>query len=393
MDRWKPSEAFTALAEDFDPDKYEEGKDCGAAPKSRWCVVGWQDPMLQSIERSAPTPTSTAVNLALQLTASRKWDAYVKDAKAAFTQALPTTRAQKLTCKMPSDMAFPGCTDGQLIMLRTEVYGLVSGPSWWRRSLLEVLLQLGYKLNPYDRCVLSLPENPCECLPSRSKKMSEESGHLACPATAARTKSCASTTTTSSKTRGVIVIQVDDLLEAGDQEHRRRMKILEESFRFGKIVRLGDLDQGTGYSGRCLMQFEDYGVGHTMNDYIFNRLKPVVMQRKVLQKNAANTLLTEAEISQYRAALACLNWVSREGRPDVASASSILASRFPNPTVKDLRDLNSVLDQLKRTRSSWCFRPSPTSRSGILSCRMVGMILQAGPNHNTDGSKVSQNRA
>ena len=135
VDRWKPTEEFTALAEDFDPEKYIEGGNSGAQPKSRWCVVGWQDPMLRAIERSAPTPLSTSVNLSLQVAASREWPVYIKDAKSAFTQALPTTRKQKLACTMPKDGLFPGCQEGQLILLHTEVYGLCSGPSWWRRTL------------------------------------------------------------------------------------------------------------------------------------------------------------------------------------------------------------------------------------------------------------------
>jgi hypothetical protein len=33
----------------------------------------------------------------------------------------------------------------QLLLLKTEIYGLVSGPSWWRRTLLKVATeQLGY---------------------------------------------------------------------------------------------------------------------------------------------------------------------------------------------------------------------------------------------------------
>ncbi|CAE7766571.1 GIP [Symbiodinium sp. CCMP2592] len=58
---------------------------------------------------------------------------------------------------------FPGCSEEQLILLHTEVYGLVSGPSWWRRPLLDVLLKLGNQLNPYERCVLTLPAQPKDC--------------------------------------------------------------------------------------------------------------------------------------------------------------------------------------------------------------------------------------
>ena len=65
--------------------------------------------------------------------------------------------------------------------------------------------ELGYRINPYDRRVLTLD--------------AEERGEQV-------------------PTRGAIVIEVDDVLEAGDEEHRRRMKVLEEKLRFGKAVEL-----------------------------------------------------------------------------------------------------------------------------------------------------------
>ena len=356
VDRWKPTEEFTALSEDFDPEQYTEEGQCGAQPKSRWCVVGWQDPMLHAIERSAPTPLSTSVNLSLQVAASRRWSVFIKDAKSAFTQALPTTRKQKLARTMPKDGLFPGCQEGQLILLHTEVYGLCSGPSWWRRTLIDYLLKnLGYTLNPYDRCVLTLTDEPRPALIDDNDSRSSTTTTTSATSAASRTTATFAATTTKGsleasskdKTRGVIVIQVDDLLEAGDEEYQRRMKALENRFRFGKVVKLQDAEQGTGYSGKRLMQFQDFSIGYTMNDYVLHRIKPVNVQRKVLKKDADTVLLNEGEVTQYRAALATLNWVAREGRPDCAAAASVLASRFPKPTIRDLYELNEVICQLK----------------------------------------------
>ena len=57
----------------------------------------------------------------------------------------------KLACRMPSDEQFEGYHMDQLVLLLTEVYGLVSGPAWWRRSLLEILVkELGYRVNVFD---------------------------------------------------------------------------------------------------------------------------------------------------------------------------------------------------------------------------------------------------
>ena len=316
VDRWKPNgDKFSVLPKQFEDPNYEPMADDGVDPKSRWCVVGWKDPMAHAIERSAPTPLTTSIYLFFQLSASRKWPGRVKDAKTAFLQSLPTTRKQKLACEMPSDWVFPDCQPDQLILLETEVYGLVSGPAWWRRSFLEVLVrELGYRINPYDRCVLTLD----------SDKHDAEA-----------------------RTQGVVVIEVDDVLEAGNAEHQKRMKWLEEKLRFGKAVELRSEQSGTGYAGRRIKQNDDYSYEYSMDDYVQNRLKPVTLERKVLMKDAKNVSLNASEEAQMRGTIASLNWASREGRPDAAAAASILAGYFPNPTVQHAMDANRVVHKIK----------------------------------------------
>ena len=315
VDRWKPTEAFAVLPDNFDANDPGEHR-AQVAAKSRWCVVGWKDPHVHEIERSAPTPRSTSIYLFLQLVASRDWDAYAKDAKTAFLQARPTTRQQKLACSMPQDEAFPGFHRDQLILLETEVYGLVSGPSWWRRSLLEILVkELRYRVSSYDRCVLTLDSKPDEEEPT--------------------------------KTKGMIVVEVDDLLEAGGPRHRANMKWLEGRLKFGKIVRLKDHPEGTAYAGRRILQLKDGTIQYTMADYIANRLKAIPVNRKVLKKNAEKTELTPEEETQLRGAISCILWIAREGRPDVAAAASILSGRFPCPKMSDIFETNEVIAHLK----------------------------------------------
>ena len=93
VDRWKPTEEFSVLPENFQGGTVEDEK---VAPKSRWCVVGWRDPDVLEIERAAPTPLTSSMYLFMQLCACRKWFAKVKDAKTAFLQAKPTTRKNKV---------------------------------------------------------------------------------------------------------------------------------------------------------------------------------------------------------------------------------------------------------------------------------------------------------
>ena len=259
--------------------------------------------MIHHIERAAPTPLTSSMHLFFQLAACRKWPARVKDAKTAFLQSKPTTRLRKLARRMPQDEAFEGYRDDQLIVLNTEVYRLVSGPAWWRRSFLEILvMQLGYRINCFDRCVLTLDSESREA---------------------------------NAATRGMIVIEVDDVLEAGNVEHQRRMSALETMLKFGEAVELQSDAAGTGFAGRRVWQEADCSFSITMRDYIQSRLKPVRLESKTLKCQAKDKVLNAEEVSQLRGTLASINWVAREGRPDASAAASILAGCFPTPSVAD----------------------------------------------------------
>ena len=321
VDRWKPSTDGSLLPERFDAYDSKLAQDETVAPKSRWTVVGWKDPEVHSIERSALTPLTTSIYLAMQTAASRKWAGHVRDVKTAFLQGMPTTRKQKLAVKMPPCEHFPEYHVEQLILLLTEVYGLVSGPAWWRCSLLQVLVkELGYRVNAFDKCVLTLDAD--------EKETKEDQ----------------------KKTQGIIVVEVDDILEGGGPRHRQKMALLESRFKFGKITNLMDASEGSGYAGRRLRQRADYSFSYSMDDYVENRLRYVKIDRRFTKKAAPSLALTTDEESQLRGAIAALNWAAREGRPDASAPASILAGCFPNPSVADVLAVNKAVETLKATK-------------------------------------------
>ena len=330
VDRWKPSEDGATLPDQFDAYDASLADNGVVAPKSRWTVVGWRDPEVHAIERSAPTPLTTSIYLAMQTAATKRWKTFVRDVKTAFLQSMPTTRKQKLAVRMPSCEHFPSYHPKQLILLLTEIYGLVSGPAWWRRSLLSVLVKdLGYTVSPYDRCVLILKADPSEKLEDQKS------------------------------TQGIVVIEVDDVLEAGGERHRRKMLELESRFRFGKVTSLMDSEAGSGYAGRRLKQSKDYGFTYSMSDYVSNRLRYVDVTRKVLKKTAETTKLTADEESQLRGVIAALNWAAREGRPDASAAASILAGCFPSPSMADVMAVNQVVQIVKARKVDLVIHPIP----------------------------------
>ncbi|CAE7561146.1 unnamed protein product, partial [Symbiodinium sp. CCMP2456] len=282
-----------------------------SSPKSRWCVIGWRDPQIHQIERSAPTPSSNAIYTVLQLASSRRWTSFVKDVKTAFLQSRPTDRKTPLACSQPRDEPLPGLDPRQLLVLLTEIYGLVSGPAWWRSTFLQRTTKLGYKICPFEPCVLMLPG-----------------------------------TEPTSATRGALVVEVDDVVECGDDRHRECVSELEKTIKFGKSINVQETE--TMYAGRSLKQLPDYSFELHMEQYVYTRLSPIVLSRKVLKKDAASVVLNESEQTQLRGAIAALSWVSRECRPDAAAASSVLASSFPDPTVETVYQANDVIRHLKQ---------------------------------------------
>ena len=52
--------------------------------------------------------------------------------------------SDKLATKLPPGVTHPKVGPGQLLRVETEIFGLVSGPSWLRTSLTVDLLAAGF---------------------------------------------------------------------------------------------------------------------------------------------------------------------------------------------------------------------------------------------------------
>ena len=128
----------------------------------------------------------------MQTMASCGFAAVSSDISNAFAQSRKTTRQQKVAATLPPGMKEAGfdVDPRQLLVAETEVYGLISGPSWLRQSLVADFEALGYERNPYDKCIMTLADPKAE-------------NHL---------------------NAGVLLIEVDDILEGGNDQHRNRME-------------------------------------------------------------------------------------------------------------------------------------------------------------------------
>ena len=112
----------------------------------------------------------------------------------------------------------------------------------------EFLPELGYKASTFDPCLYYLPftedENP------------------------ERRRGCA----------GLVVLDVDDFLQGGNPRHGELMEKLRGRFRFGKWR---TIYKGSGeYLGRTVYQLDSFEIQISMERYINEKLRPVVLKVK-----------------------------------------------------------------------------------------------------------------
>ena len=122
-------------------------------------MQGFTDPDIAFLNRTVPTPASEDIMLALQLIASIQGEAGISDVSSAFGQSIQGLRGtgRRLFANAPEG-GLPGEEDDVLIELLTEIYGLVSGPPGWRRTLLSKFKDLEFSRHPLAPCVMLMYE-------------------------------------------------------------------------------------------------------------------------------------------------------------------------------------------------------------------------------------------
>ena len=125
--------------------------------KSRWILQGFHDPDITILKRSVPTPETSDVPLCLQMLASLRAVAWVGDVRGAFSQGMRNQRKEPLFATPPPG-GIPGESDDIVIEILVEIYGLISGPPGWRRSLFTTFKQVDFKAHPLAPCVVLMYE-------------------------------------------------------------------------------------------------------------------------------------------------------------------------------------------------------------------------------------------
>ena len=291
--------------------------------KSRFCLRGDCDPDAISLARFAPTVTTSNLQVMIQAAVNRRFKGVVGDLKSAFTQSRPLVRENgPLYCKSCQG-SMPDLAPEQICEVDLGCYGLMDAPLNWRKTLVDyVVNELNYKQSALDPCTYVLHD--------------EVRG-----------------------LRGMMAIEVDDLLMFGDEVHDEKMGKLQKRFAFGKIQEIGS--EGVGFNGRRLRRRGEE-ILVDMKAFVEERLHPVELDAaRMMQRKE---LITEEERGKVRSTCGALNWAGREGRPDAAAAASLFSSQLMEMRVEDVIELNKTVAQLKKN-SDLSLRIQPIDESSM----------------------------
>ena len=203
-------------------------------------------------------------------------------------------------------MTHPKVGPGQLLRVETEIYGLVSGPSWLRASMTVDLLAAGYIKNPYDKCLFTL---------FSSDETSE----------------------------GQFLLDVDDFMEGGNEMHRETMRKFYDKYRCSKAIDLRLAGQeGTRFAGRRVVQHPDFRITVSMDEHVKSKLRPIEVPRGYLSNTKE---ISDGMLTNVKGVNGGLGWLASTARPDMAAPHSIIPSGYDRRSTQLISEVNAAVKQ------------------------------------------------
>ena len=278
--------------------------------KARLCVLGFQDPRLETVQTSSPTMTQDAEHLVLQWIVNNGHKLESGDLKTAFLSG-DSDPDLPLYIQPPADLAnWLKLGPDEQIKLRKAVYGLVDAPRRWHLRLARELRNAGFVPIRTDECVWILPTD---------KK--DGTRHI----------------------HGILGVHVDDLIGGGDARWQQAVMKLRTSLEFGSWETSNFV-----FRGRHLQQSLDRScIEITMKDYALG-LKPITVPRE--NRNNPDTPVSNALHTEFRGLVGGLQWLCGQGSPGLSYDVNLLQSRSASPNTHDLLRANKIL------RTAWSMK-------------------------------------
>ena len=269
--------------------------------KARLVARGYEDKDLSSLRTDSPTVSKLSLRLFIQFSCSSHYQISTIDLKTAFLQGFDYSSDREIYSQPPEDVH-------QILKLKSPVvfrllkscYGLNDAPRNFYLKLSTSLEKYGCVVSKFDRALFRY-EN--------SKKV----------------------------TSGLIVLHVDDLLLAGDEEfHSAVISQLLGDYEVGRA------DKGSfQYCGTKITCHSDGSVSLSQAEY----------SRKIREVPDSNS-------DDFRTSVGRLNWLITATRPDLSFSTIQLSIVQRNPTDRDFKLLNKTVRQAQKN-SDVCIRIVP----------------------------------
>ena len=273
-------------------------------PKARLVVLGFEDPMVDSIPRDSPTMSKLTRMLLLQYAASMKWDIQSFDVQTAFLRGREQN-GRLLGMEPPEEMRQRlRLKQNEIVQLLKGAYGRVEAPYLWFKELKSSLEQLGFISSPFDPCLFTL-SNP-------------ETG----------------------VTEGLIGIHVDDGLCCGSKIFQAKLAELESRFPFGSKKK-----HDFTFTGLHISQKSDWSIEIDQTQYVKD-IAAISLTRE--RRAQADDAVSEAERQSLRAVIGSLQYAATNTRPDLCSRLSWLQSQINKAKVSTLIEANRTLHEAKQ---------------------------------------------
>ena len=276
--------------------------------KSRWCVLGFDDPDGPELKTFSPTPQAEIINVFFQAALNLGLNVVFGDVTSAFCQGKKLRRAAGRLFAEPCSGI--DAEPGDLVELLVAVYGLEDAPVCWAETVQEYLCQdLGFRKSLLDPC-LYVRQN-------LNKPVAE-------------------------RVEAMILVEVDDFNVAVRPEFEHELlQDLRNKFLFGKWLR-----NEADFNGRRVKITENDVYMH-QEKYVLEKLKPLELSRSRRAQKDSELLPQEAE--EFRSMLYKVSWLSHQTRPEAAGLTSILSSRLNRATISDVITLNKMVGHLRST--------------------------------------------
>ena len=312
--------------------------------KARVVALGHLDPDLFQLSRESATPCrqSEYLLLALYISGRNKmllggksvWKLWSGDVQTAFLQGQPEPRSSPLYLLPPQDAICKqaGVFTAPLYEVTGNIYGLSNAPRTWGLHVIRTLLAAGWKQHSLDRMLFY-----------KYAKFSDEQF----PVLAA-----------------VMIAYVDDFLLAHDARFARDEFL--NLFKWGSQSEL-TTDEPIEFKGKQLKLKYD----QELKQYVLNlnqaKFIDAIKGGKVSTKKLKETIAPD-DMSEFRSVAGCLQWVSGQTRPDVASAVS-LSSRGSKSTYQDLHNMYQAISHLQKTKDDgFNMLPTPINDATLIVC-------------------------